>query len=124
MPQLPANEGHRTNLLVLWVWEARSAPLRVGHKSNYLRVEGAFMKDTRIMLATLKGVIEHNDAGAYFGSLYSLPMFVDQCIEEGWLSQDEKATEKGRAAYVQYKLDKFSQTAGHRWYFWDWGDLK
>lgn len=71
-------------------------------------------------LVVLKGIIEKDDAGAYFGSTASVEIWTNDTIERGWLtkSSDDKytPTPKGEAEYRRRELNTLP-TRG-RAYLW------
>lgn len=88
------------------------------------------------VLAIVKGLVEHDDGGAYFGSLMGYRGHEAEGIERGLLTRGPKEcdgggghmfvieatrlTDAGRAAYAAFRLDFFPKTYGRRAYMWDW----
>jgi hypothetical protein len=75
-------------------------------------------------LALLKGLVEHNDGTAYFGSLGGYQTYLSNARTLGWVSQSEEGkdlpTESGRLAYGQYDLSGFTNKMFSRAYTWNW----
>lgn len=71
--------------------------------------------DHRITDAILKGLIEHNDSGRYFGSLGAHKYYLDEATKEGFLDSSGSVTQKGKDWYAKYKLSDLSES---RWMFW------
>ena len=67
-------------------------------------------------VVVLKGVIEHQDCGAYFGSFGALGHYTDVAQERGWLDGDRKATPLGREVYLNRKLNLLPKSG--RAYMW------
>jgi hypothetical protein len=51
----------------------------------------------------LKGLVEQNDSGAYFGSTLALASHEREAQRHGWIA-DGKVTQVGRDAYVTLRL--------------------
>lgn len=87
--------------------------------------------DCHFDMAVLKGVIEHNDAGSYFGSFLALGEYCTDAATAGWITMDlrpdgtpnvwsAKATDAGRRAYEMLKLADLPQMKLSRAYTWEW----
>lgn len=88
------------------------------------------------VLAIVKGIVEHNDGCAYFGSLGGYRHWEEQGTKRGLLTRGLKEcadggggvftieatrlTDAGRAAYDTFRLDLLPQKYGSRAYMWDW----
>ena len=64
----------------------------------------------------LKGVVEHQSAGAYFGSFGALSYYIEQAVERGWLDKHQQVTPAGREAYQNRKLNLLPRAG--RAYMW------
>jgi hypothetical protein len=75
--------------------------------------------------AVLKGVIEHDDGTAYFGSLGGYARYLDVAVELGWIFGTVKptATPLGRRVYRQARLDGLPRIKGSRAYLWNWSRI-
>lgn len=74
-------------------------------------------------LAILKGIIEHDDGTAYFGSLGGYLEHKRQAIELGWIEDDEPEchiTLLGHDIYVRCKLSDLPTKRLSRAYMWNW----
>lgn len=80
------------------------------------------------VVVVLKGVIDHRDAGAYFGSTMNLGNYVNEAIRRRWIKRcrirkqgmlvnSYKATKEGRAEYRKRKLEELPIYG--RAYMWD-----
>lgn len=74
-------------------------------------------------LAIVKGLVEHGEAGVYFGSLLGLDDHLMQAHARGLVAPDEsvcgwKLTKAGRNAYSLHRLDLLPKSG--RTYAWDW----
>jgi len=80
------------------------------------------------VVVVLKGVIDHKDAGVYFGSTMNLGNYARGAIRRGWLERCRirkqgmlvdgyKATKEGRAEYRRRKLKDLPMRG--RAYMWD-----
>jgi len=88
------------------------------------------------VLAIVKGIVEHDDGCAYFGSLLGYSHHEAQGIARGLLTRGPKQcadggggtmtieatrlTDAGRAAYTTFRLDLLPQKYGSRAYMWEW----
>lgn len=91
------------------------------------------------VLAIVKGLVEHDDGGAYFGSLMGYRAHEADGIERGLLTRGPKLidmggghtatieatrlTDAGRQAYATERLDRFPKTYGSRAYTWNWDEV-
>lgn len=75
--------------------------------------------------AVLKGAIEHGDGTAYFGSLLAYETHRMTAAALGWVTLDATGrpcpTDRGRAVYVEARLDALPKRQFSRAYAWDWG---
>lgn len=77
--------------------------------------------------AILKGIIEHDDGSAYFGSLLGYADYRDTAIKLGWVTHGPRrlaATPLGHAVYVEAHLDRLPQRRHSRAYAWNWDNVK
>ena len=88
----------------------------------------------------LKGLVEHQDPSAYFGSTGGVGYHSGEAEERGWIVRDARgfplaSTPAGRAHYVASGLDKLGPRAPEGWadgkprrfsraYLWDWSGYK
>ena len=94
------------------------------------------MGDCDFVLAIVKGIVEHDDGGAYFGSLMGYKGHEAAGIERGLLTRGPKEcdgggghkfvieatrlTDAGKLAYTTERLDQYPKTYGSRAYMWKW----
>lgn len=74
-------------------------------------------------LAIVKGLVEHNQGDAYFGSLMGYTQHFNSTIAAGWVTRDgerETLTDEGRDVYVKCNLASLPNQIGRRAYMWDW----
>jgi hypothetical protein len=82
-------------------------------------------------MAVLKGLVEHNDVGSYFGSFGGLGAYCADAAYFGWITMDlrpdgthdvwsAKVTDAGRHAYETLKLADLPQMKLSRAYLWEW----
>lgn len=89
-------------------------------------------------LAIVKGLVEHDDGHAYFGSLLGYRAHEQDGIQRGLLIRGPKVcrdgdqefileatrlTDAGRKAYDELHLERLPNKAYGRAYFWDWDVL-
>lgn len=84
---------------------------------------------SKMELAVLKGVIEHDRASAYFASLLGLNTYVDSACDNKLLKSKPylQVTRKGRKVYKDLRLAELPSkpigtSGGSCWNFWKWGD--
>lgn len=70
--------------------------------------------------ALLKGVVEHGDPAAYFGSRSAMRHWGSAALKAGWLTEEGKPTLLGRRHYTESGLSQLPQERGARAYDWDW----
>ena len=70
--------------------------------------------------AVLKGLIEHRDAGTYFGSTGALHTWRTIAKTRGWITDRDEVTEAGQRHYAASGLEALPKTPNHRAYLWDW----
>lgn len=71
-----------------------------------------------LVLAALKGAIEKQDPGYYFGSTICLSFHVEEAKDLGLMDGSE-ATARGREIYAELGLAAVGPV-GRRAYLWDW----
>jgi hypothetical protein len=75
-------------------------------------------------LAIVKGLIEHQDGTAYFGSTMGYSEHLRQAIEAGLVETPDggptRATERGRQEYEREGLAQLPTRMYSRAYMWDW----
>ena len=82
--------------------------------------------ETKIILAVLKGAVEHGDTSAYFGSLAAHDYYRNRTIGKGWLVRVQvpehalyEPTEFGRRVYDTSGVGTLEpKTYGFRWMCW------
>jgi hypothetical protein len=79
-------------------------------------------REVLFVYAALKGVMEHGDAGAYFGSLLGLGIHVQEAQALGLLDDKWNPTDRGREVYAAKNLQDLPTTKLSRAYLWDWED--
>jgi hypothetical protein len=78
-------------------------------------------------LAIVKGIKEHNDGTAYFGSLLGYSKYEDDAKKWGWITNDDKPTltPLGERVYAECNLIRLPTKMFSRAYTWDgWNDIK
>jgi hypothetical protein len=70
--------------------------------------------------AVLKGLIEHRDPGAYFGSTGALHMWRTVAKKRGWITDGDTITESGKRHYAESGLEALPKTPNRRAYLWNW----
>lgn len=81
----------------------------------------------------LKGLIEHNDSRAYFGSILGWVNYMNEAYENGWVTTGAgKVTEAGKEHYTSSGLARVGPWDHRDWkegmkpnkysraYMWDW----
>ena len=76
----------------------------------------------------LKGIVEHEDAAAYFTHPGHIRLWLKKADSFGWISErcdprrdrKLKASPDGVEAYFVLCLDHFPKDKGTRGYLWDW----
>lgn len=75
-------------------------------------------------LAIVKGLIEHQDGTAYFGSTMGYGEHLRQAIEAGLVEHPDgepaKETERGQQEYEREGLAQLPTRKFSRAYMWDW----
>lgn len=77
-------------------------------------------------LVIVKGLIEHHDGTAYFGSLGGYATYYAQAEELGWIARVEErdvVTDRGREVYHWTRLAELPKQLGRRAYLWDWSTV-
>lgn len=84
------------------------------------------MHNQLFQLAIVKGIKEHNDGTAYFGSLGGYLKYRGDAEKWGWITGDDKPalTELGERVYVECKLSSLPNKMFSRAYGWDWDDIE
>lgn len=80
--------------------------------------------DVDFALAIVKGLVEHGDGAVYFASLIGYRAHVGEAVARGLLTtdgQEERLTDAGRRAYLEYGLDRLPWSG--RAYLWDWSGV-
>ena len=77
--------------------------------------------DYRIFDAIIKGIKEHDDSTAHFGSLGGHDFYLSAAKQEGFIDGNNALTEKGEARYREGALSTLSDC---RWMFWSNDDGK
>jgi hypothetical protein len=73
--------------------------------------------------AVLKGLVEHNDAAAYFGSTGALLTWIGIAEGRGWIigvKGPRTVTEAGRKHYDESGLEQLPKIRDRRAYLWNW----
>lgn len=91
-------------------------------------------RDCDFALAIVKGLVEHDDGKAYFGSLMGYATHEKDAIDRGYACigpkpiergtvtiQTTRLTDAGRAIYVELGLGRLPKSG--RAYAWDWDVL-
>lgn len=96
----------------------------------------AYANGCDFALAIVKGLVEHDDGHAYFGSSMAYTHFEAIAIARGhvvrgpkefdggggtmFLLEASRLTDAGRAVYAELGLDRLPQLAGRRAEYWRW----
>lgn len=86
---------------------------------------------TCFVAAIVKGVIEYNDAGKYFGSFGGIRFHIDQAVADGVIEaypdvdkqlnlHSLKVTDLGRNWYQKMKLNELPEWRAYFWRKQDW----
>ncbi len=70
--------------------------------------------------AVLKGLVEHRDAGTYFGSTGALHTWRTVAQKRGWITDGDTITEAGKRHYAESGLEALPKTPNRRAYLWNW----
>jgi hypothetical protein len=77
--------------------------------------------------AVLKGLVEHNDAAAYFGSTGALLTWIGIAEGRGWIigvKGPRTVTEAGRKHYDESGLEQLPKIRDRRAYLWNWSSTR
>jgi hypothetical protein len=104
----------------------KKAPATVPRRPTKKERDVAFDRKTAVDFpaVVLKGIIEHRDAGTYFGSTGGLDAWRAVTRKQGWILEGDVVTEAGRKHYAESGLEAFPKTPNRRAYFWDWSGYK
>lgn len=76
--------------------------------------------DVDFAAAVLKGLVEHRDAGTYFGSTGALHTWRTVAQKRGWITDGDTITEAGKRHYAESGLEALPKTPNRRAYLWNW----
>jgi len=77
-------------------------------------------------LAIVKGLVEHDQGDAYFGSLIGYTDHFNATQHAGWVTRNaasELLTIEGRLVYLRCNLASLPNQLGRRAYLWDWSSI-